>query len=137
MAQNLDSDPLTLQHGDALEIDDWEGALQAAGIDRYADVDGVAWCREPERVARRDGPSGPIDVHAGVLDADPLVLVLVALARDDDGDVTESMLCGRPVAHPEGPLVGRNGVLTEAEFDRAVETFADAIRSRGDDVDVA
>jgi hypothetical protein len=133
MAQNLDRDPHAPQHSDALEIDDWEGALQAAGIDRYADVDGVAWRREPERVARRDGPSGPIEVHAGVLGADPLVLVLVALARDDDGDVTESMLCGRPVAHAEGPLVGRHGVLTEAEFDRTVDTFVDAIRSTRDE----
>ena len=110
----------------------WEMALQEAGISRDAEYETVAWRREVELVATpavdRDGVDAEqVEVHGGVLDAHPLVLVLVFLARGEHGDVRASLVTGRPVAHSRGPLVGPHGILPEADFERVTETFVDGV----------
>lgn len=118
---------------DSPAIDDWETALSEAGIDRYADLEGATWRRDLEQVIGRDTAVGAIEVYAGVLDADPLVLVLVVLNRDPaDGSVRASKLVGRPVTRSQGPLVGEFGLLPDGALEALLETFENAVRSRFD-----
>ena len=129
MTPGLDPATVTRRTDAATEVVDWGSALAAAGIDHGTDGE-VAWHREPERLAVRDAEPGSIDVHGGILEDEPLVLVLVLLARDGNGSVTASMLSGRPVAHADGPLVGPHGVCTPESFEQAVSTFERAVAAR-------
>ncbi len=130
-----------IDHGDTAErvddvgaaIDDWESALAAAGVDRYAEFDGVSWRRDLELVVHRESAAGDVAVHAGVLEAEPLVLVLVLVATDPaDGSLRGATLTGRPVSSSQGPLVGEFGIVPADRLDALIGTFERAVATQQD-----